>query len=193
MMGGTSAQRRTIRFAHNMIQWIEWCVLMELWLLHWVYIDLIAPKMKYICNNNFTGLKTSLFFSLMMRLISNVYFGDWNRQQCSHLSRTIRLKMPPQLIIIQSFFSRLCCFGSFFFYNFYCCFQSYWRFWTMNAMTIDMCTFFYHRTQCNLKQNWKISTFHTFYSFISYLLFDSISSGWIYQIKSIGCVCTHYE
>lgn len=114
MMGCTSTQRRIIRFAHNMIQWIEWCVLMELWLLHWVYIDLIAPKMKYICNNNFTGLKTSLFFSLMMRLMSNVYFGDWNRQQCSHLLRAIRLKIPPQLIIIRSFFSRFLCFGSFF-------------------------------------------------------------------------------
>lgn len=32
---------------------------MELWLLHWVYIDLMAPKTKYICNNNFTGLKSS--------------------------------------------------------------------------------------------------------------------------------------
>lgn len=113
-MGCTSTQRRIIRFAHNMIQWIEWCVLMELWLLHWVYIDLIAPKMMYICNNNFTGLKTSLFFSLMMRLMSNVYFGDWNRQQCSHLLRAIRSKIPPQLIIIRSFFSRLLCFGSFF-------------------------------------------------------------------------------
>lgn len=36
-----------------------WCVLMELWLLHWVYIDLMAPKTKYICNNNFTVLKSS--------------------------------------------------------------------------------------------------------------------------------------
>lgn len=36
-----------------------WCILMELWLLHWVYIDLMAPKTKYICNNNFTGLKSS--------------------------------------------------------------------------------------------------------------------------------------
>lgn len=34
---------------------------MELWLLHWIYsIDLIVFKtMKYICNNNFSGLKSS--------------------------------------------------------------------------------------------------------------------------------------
>lgn len=53
-----------------------WCVLMELWLLHWVYIDLMAPKTKYICNNNFTGLKSSR--SMQQQQLLSVTFDAWH-------------------------------------------------------------------------------------------------------------------
>lgn len=209
MMSRTSAHRHTVRCAHNMIQWMEWCVLMELWLLHWVYIDLIASKAKYICNNNFNGLKSSLFLALiacalvllMLSLSVRVFGAIGIVNSILHRHHRMWLKSNfagcgRSIFHLEMFFKQL------FFISFFClyfsCFCPYWWFWTMMMVGwMDGCVLFF-QIQCNLKQNWKISTFHTFYSFILYfiyLLFDSIICGRMKKgIDWDGeALCTHYD